>query len=48
MIIIYMNHLNDDKYINEIVRTVKELFVKSVSNQNELLDKMPIEFIDKE
>jgi hypothetical protein len=33
---IYMNHLNNDKYINEIVRTVKELFVKSVSNQNEL------------
>jgi hypothetical protein len=31
-----MNHLNNDKNINEIVRTVKELFVKSVSNQNEL------------
>jgi hypothetical protein len=29
---IYMNHLNNDKYINEIVRTVKELFVKSVLN----------------
>ena len=33
---IYMNHLSNDKNINEIVRTVKELFVKSVSNQNEL------------
>lgn len=45
---IYISHMRDDKETNQIIRTVKELFVKNINNSKELSHLMDRYLIPQE
>ena len=45
---VYMKYMKDDKETNQIIRTVKELFMKNIKNNRELSNLIDIYLIPQE